>query len=132
MVLYFQRAGTHSVALITLIILPVGVCVYTNTVPGGAFRGFGVTQTIFGQEQNIDELAALVGMDPFRNSATKMLYALATHYQTDKFVPKKPLLVECLEAVKDAYYASNRTGLAVCLKSEWYWCRDYLIRVALF
>ena len=34
----------------------------TNTVPGGAFRGFGVTQTIFGQEQNIDELAALVGI----------------------------------------------------------------------
>ena len=79
------------VALITLIILPLMVYVfYTNTVPGGAFRGFGVTQTIFGQEQNIDELAALVGMDPWE-FRYKMLYALVTHYQTAKFVPKKPL-----------------------------------------
>ena len=27
-------------------------------------------------------------------------------------------LAECLEAVKDAYYASDRTGLAVCLKNS--------------
>ena len=31
---------------------------------------------------------------------------------------KETALVECLEAVKDAYYASDRTGLAVCLKNS--------------
>ena len=61
-----QRAGTHSCGPYKFDNFAFdGVCVYTNTVPGGAFRGFGVTQTIFGQEQNIDELAALVGMDPW-------------------------------------------------------------------
>ena len=87
-----QRAGTHSCGPYHFDNFAFdGVCVYTNTVPGGAFRGFGVTQTIFGQEQNIDELAALVGMDPWEFRYKKMLYALVTHYQTAKFVPKKPL-----------------------------------------
>ena len=66
MVPVLQRAGTHSCGPYKFDNFAFdGVCVYTNTVPGGAFRGFGVTQTIFGQEQNIDELAALVGMDPW-------------------------------------------------------------------
>ena len=38
--------------------------VYTNTVPAGAFRGYGLTQTIFAMESTIDELARGIGMDP--------------------------------------------------------------------
>lgn len=36
----------------------------TNTVPYGAFRGFGAPQTIFAVERHIDEIAAAIGMDP--------------------------------------------------------------------
>ncbi|HSL35530.1 MAG TPA: molybdopterin cofactor-binding domain-containing protein, partial [Arthrobacter sp.] len=38
--------------------------VYTNTVPSGAFRGYGLSQMIFASESAVDELAAGIGMDP--------------------------------------------------------------------
>ncbi|MEV6059704.1 molybdopterin cofactor-binding domain-containing protein [Nocardia asteroides] len=39
--------------------------VYTNNVPSGAFRGYGLGQVIFGVESAIDELARALDMDPF-------------------------------------------------------------------
>jgi putative selenate reductase molybdopterin-binding subunit len=39
--------------------------VYTNTVPSGAFRGYGLSQTIFAIESAMDEVARGIGMDPF-------------------------------------------------------------------
>jgi CO/xanthine dehydrogenase Mo-binding subunit len=38
--------------------------VYTNTVPAGAFRGYGLSQTIFAVESAADELARRLGLDP--------------------------------------------------------------------
>jgi CO/xanthine dehydrogenase Mo-binding subunit/aerobic-type carbon monoxide dehydrogenase small subunit (CoxS/CutS family) len=40
------------------------VVVYTNTVPSGAFRGYGLPQTNFAVESAMDELAHGIGMDP--------------------------------------------------------------------
>ncbi len=37
---------------------------YTNNVPSGAFRGFGVTQSAFAVEQNMDMIAEALGIDP--------------------------------------------------------------------
>ncbi len=42
-----------------------GVAAYTNTVPAGAFRGYGLGQTLFALEQAIDALAHALGLDPF-------------------------------------------------------------------
>jgi len=39
--------------------------VYTNTVPGGAFRGFGGPQVAFAYESHIDMIADRLGVDPF-------------------------------------------------------------------
>ncbi|MFD6219552.1 molybdopterin-dependent oxidoreductase [Nocardia asteroides] len=39
--------------------------VYTNNVPSGAFRGYGLGQVIFGVESAIDELARALDLDPF-------------------------------------------------------------------
>ncbi|HEX2930837.1 MAG TPA: molybdopterin cofactor-binding domain-containing protein, partial [Candidatus Binatia bacterium] len=39
--------------------------VYTNTVPGGAFRGFGGPQVAFAYETHIDMIAKRLGVDPF-------------------------------------------------------------------
>jgi CO/xanthine dehydrogenase Mo-binding subunit len=36
----------------------------TNTVPYGAFRGFGAPQAIFAMERHMDEIAAAIGMNP--------------------------------------------------------------------
>jgi xanthine dehydrogenase molybdenum-binding subunit len=37
---------------------------YTNNPPSGAFRGFGVTQSAFAVEQNMDIVAQALGLDP--------------------------------------------------------------------
>ena len=41
------------------------VAAYTNTVPAGAFRGYGLPQTLFAVEAAIDELAKQLGISPF-------------------------------------------------------------------
>jgi putative selenate reductase molybdopterin-binding subunit len=41
------------------------VVAYTNTVPAGAFRGYGLPQTLFAVEAAIDELAKQLGINPF-------------------------------------------------------------------
>jgi putative selenate reductase molybdopterin-binding subunit len=41
------------------------VAAYTNTVPAGAFRGYGLPQTLFAVEAAIDELAKQLGLSPF-------------------------------------------------------------------
>ena len=41
-----------------------GWSVYTNTVPSGAFRGYGLSQSAFAVESGIDELARMLGLDP--------------------------------------------------------------------
>ena len=54
---------------------------YTNNVPSGAFRGFGVTQSAFAVEQNMDLLAEALGMDPLelrRLNAQKVGVTTAT------------------------------------------------------
>jgi putative selenate reductase molybdopterin-binding subunit len=42
-----------------------GVAAYTNTLPAGAFRGYGLPQTQFAVESAIDELARQLGISPF-------------------------------------------------------------------
>ena len=41
-----------------------GYSVYTNNVPSGAFRGYGLGQVIFAIESALDELALRLGIDP--------------------------------------------------------------------
>ncbi|MCJ2104009.1 molybdopterin-dependent oxidoreductase [Methylobacterium sp. E-041] len=42
-----------------------GYAVYTHTLPAGAFRGYGLSQTIFAVESAMDELARDLGLDPY-------------------------------------------------------------------
>ena len=42
-----------------------GYAAYTNTVPAGAFRGYGLSQTVFAVESALDALARQLGIDPF-------------------------------------------------------------------
>ncbi len=42
-----------------------GYTVYTNMVPAGAIRGYGMTQTIFAVECAMDELARTLKIDPY-------------------------------------------------------------------
>jgi CO/xanthine dehydrogenase Mo-binding subunit len=47
--------------------------VYTNNVPGGAFRGFGGPQAAFAAESQMNKLAEALGMDPVELRARNVL-----------------------------------------------------------
>jgi putative selenate reductase molybdopterin-binding subunit len=49
------------------------VAAYTNTVPAGAFRGYGLPQTIFAVEAAIDELARKLGISPYEFRRRNMI-----------------------------------------------------------
>ena len=72
---------------------------YTNNPPAGAFRGFGVTQSAFAVEQNMDILAQELGMDPFelrRRNALQVGSVTATGQELRESVG----LVECIDWVE--------------------------------
>jgi len=43
-----------------------GSVVYTNTMPAGAFRGYGATQGTFAVESQLDEIASKLHLDPIK------------------------------------------------------------------
>jgi len=43
-----------------------GTVVYTNTMPAGAFRGYGATQGTFAMESQLDEIAIKLNIDPIK------------------------------------------------------------------
>jgi aldehyde oxidoreductase len=57
----------------------VATTVYTNNVPAGAMRGFGIPQVAFATELAMDELAHLLKVDPFE---LRMLNALEVGSET--------------------------------------------------
>jgi CO/xanthine dehydrogenase Mo-binding subunit len=59
------RATTHATGPYDLPNAKIDCfAMYTNNPPSGAFRGFGVTQSAFAVEQNMDLLAEKLGIDP--------------------------------------------------------------------
>jgi putative selenate reductase molybdopterin-binding subunit len=52
-----------------------GYAVYTNTVPSGAFRGYGASQPAFAIESAIDEVGRTLGIDPFTIRRRNMIQA---------------------------------------------------------
>lgn len=68
-----QRACTHAAGPYQVDNVDIeGRAIYTNNIPSGAFRGFGVTQTCFAMESNLNLLARAAGISPweirFRNA----------------------------------------------------------------
>jgi xanthine dehydrogenase molybdenum-binding subunit len=59
------RATTHAAGPYNVDHVKIDCyAMYTNNPPSGAFRGFGVTQSAFAVESNMDEAAHELGMDP--------------------------------------------------------------------
>lgn len=81
--------------------------VYTNTVPSGAFRGYGLSQMIFAIESAMDELAAGIGMDPLEFRRKNMVregdHMLSTQPDPEEDVHYGSYgLDQCLDLVRDA------------------------------
>src|SRR5262245_23365325 len=57
------RATTHAAGAYEVKNVKVDTyAMYTNNVPSGAFRGFGVTQSVFAMESQMDQLAEALGI----------------------------------------------------------------------
>lgn len=80
----------------------------TNTVPYGAFRGFGAPQAVFAVERHMDEIAAAIGMDPVELRRRNFLHdgdTTATQQQMREPVILDKLLDRALETSN--YYAKR-------------------------
>jgi len=80
--------------------------VYTNTVPSGALRGYGMTQPGYAVECAIHELAVKLGLDPAelrRRNVVRpgdALLALAEHADDVEFTEDG--IIECVDLVDEA------------------------------
>ena len=114
-----ERACTHSVGPYCYQNTDIrGYGYYTNNPPAGAFRGFGVCQSEFALEMNINLLAEKVGI-----SAWEIRYRNAI--EPGKVLPNGQLadqstaLKETLLAVKEAYERSiTHAGIACAMKNS--------------
>jgi CO/xanthine dehydrogenase Mo-binding subunit/aerobic-type carbon monoxide dehydrogenase small subunit (CoxS/CutS family) len=73
---------------------------YTNNAPCGAFRGFGVTQSAFAVESNMDILAEELGMDP-AELRRKNAMRVGAMTATGQVLRESVGLVECLDTVTE-------------------------------
>ena len=113
-----ERACTHSVGPYCYQNTDIrGFGYYTNNPPAGAFRGFGVCQSEFALESNINLLAEKVGISPW-----EIRYRNAI--EPGKVLPNGQIadcstaLKETLLAVKDAYESNpGRAGIACAMKN---------------
>lgn len=112
-----QRACTHAAGPYNYQVIDIeGTAVYTNNPPSGAFRGFGVTQTCFASERNLDLLAEMVGISPWEiryRNAIRPGQVLPNGQIADESTS----LAETLEAVKNIYENSKIAGIACAMKN---------------
>ena len=114
-----ERACTHSVGPYCYQNTDIrGFGYYTNNPPAGAFRGFGVCQSEFALESNINLLAEKVGISPW-----EIRYRNAI--EPGKVLPNGQIadcstaLKETLLAVKDVYEANkDHAGIACAMKNS--------------
>ncbi|GAA1467258.1 molybdopterin-dependent oxidoreductase [Microbacterium thalassium] len=86
--------------------------VYTNTVPSGAFRGYGLGQVILGVESAFDMLAERLGIDPFElrriNAVRDGDPLLTVHDEPEEdLVWGSYGLDQCLDLAQDALRRGN-------------------------
>ena len=112
-----QRACTHAAGPYKIPNVDiVGLGVYTNNPPAGAFRGFGVTQSCFAMENNINMLAGKIGISPWK---IRFLNAI----EPGEVLPNGQIaddgtaFKETLLAVKDAFESSPTAGIACAMKN---------------
>jgi CO/xanthine dehydrogenase Mo-binding subunit len=89
-----------------------GKLVYTNKLRFGAYRGFGNPQVTFASEQQIDEIAGRLGLDPFEIRRRNLLQEGDSWFVGPKIASNG--LERCLDAVEEeagrAGRAMGRTG----------------------
>ncbi|HIX16675.1 MAG TPA: selenium-dependent xanthine dehydrogenase [Candidatus Hungatella pullicola] len=112
-----QRLCTHAAGPYNYQNVDIeGTAVYTNNPPAGAFRGFGVTQSCFATECNLNLLAEKVGISPweirYRNAIRP-----GQELPNGQLAAPGAALAETLLAVKEAYDSCPNAGIACAMKN---------------
>jgi CO/xanthine dehydrogenase Mo-binding subunit len=84
----------------------------TNTVPYGAFRGFGAPQAIFAIERHMDEIASAIGIDPIELRRRNFLRDGDT--TATEQVMREPVVMDQLldRALAESNYYAKRAQFA--------------------
>ena len=106
-----HATGGYSVPAVDI----KAITVYTNNIPSGAMRGFGVPQVVFAIESCIDEICTMGGFDRWQIRFDNALVdgsKTATGQILQGVGLKKTLL-----AVKDAFKNAKYAGIACGIKN---------------
>lgn len=112
-----ERAAGHATGAYSVPVTDVvATAVYTNNIPCGAMRGFGVNQATFGLESLIDDLCEQGGFDRWQfryDNALQDGDMTATGQVIEGGAGARATLL----AVKDAFYKAKYAGIACGLKN---------------
>lgn len=113
-----QRACTHAAGPYNYHDIEIiGKAVYTNNPPAGAFRGFGVPQSCFAIESNLNRLAEMASLTPWEiryRNAIRPGQVLPNGQIADSSTS----IVETLEAVEDVCRKNPKAGIACAIKNS--------------
>ncbi len=113
-----QRACTHAAGPYNYQDIEIdGRAYYTNNPPAGAFRGFGVTQSCFATECNLNLLAEKVGISPWEIRYRNALRP-GQVLPNGQIADESTAIVQTLEAVKPYYDAHPKAGIACAIKNS--------------
>ena len=113
-----ERACTHAAGPYAYENFEIeGRAYHTNNPPAGAFRGFGVTQSVFAAECNLNLLAEQVGISPFEIRYRNAIRPGQT-LPNGQIADAGTALVETLDAVRPYYEANPKAGIACAMKNS--------------
>lgn len=113
-----QRACTHAAGPYHYTDIEIdGRAYYTNNPPGGAFRGFGVPQSCFAMESNLNLLAKAAHISPWEIRYRNAIRPGET-LPNGQIADPSTAMAETLEAVKDYMDAHPRAGIACAIKNS--------------
>lgn len=112
-----ERSAGHATGAYHFPVTDVeATAVYTNNIPCGAMRGFGVNQAAFGLESLIDELCEQGGFDRWQFRYDNALVD-GDMTATGQVIEGGAGTRETLLAVKDEFYKAKYAGLACGIKN---------------
>jgi len=112
-----ERSAGHATGAYHFPVTDVeATAVYTNNLPCGAMRGFGVNQATFGLEVLLDELCEQGGFDRWQFRYDNALTD-GGMTATGQIIESGAGVRETLLAVKDEFYAAQYAGIACGIKN---------------
>ena len=113
-----QRACTHAAGPYNYQNIDItGRAYYTNNPPAGAFRGFGVPQSCFATECNLNQLAEMAGLTPFEIRYINSVRPGDT-LPNGQIADENTAIAETLDAVREICEKNPKAGIACAIKNS--------------